>query len=114
MRNLLLLIIVSGLDGICIFLGSVLGHYFSGRGVFVGATISGILGVALATWLASRFGLLEPASYGAVFLGGVVGFVVAAIIAVNNLHGPVIPIASMILIGIGAVSGRLLSGRRAT
>jgi hypothetical protein len=113
MRNLLLFIVVSGLDGICIFLGSVLGHGVSNRGVFVGAIIGGILGVSVATWLASRFSLLENARYGAVFLGGIIGFVVAAIIAVSNLSGPIIPIASVSLIGIGAVSGKWLGSRRA-
>lgn len=113
MRNLLLFIIVSGLDGICILLGSVLGHGVGHRGVFVGAIIGGILGVSIATWLASRFGLLENARYGAVFLGGMIGFVVAAIVAVNNLHGPIIPIASLSLIGIGAVLGKQLSSYRA-
>ncbi len=112
MRNLLLFIAVSGLDGICIFLGSVLGHGVGHRGVFIGAIIGGLLGVSVATWLASRFGLLENARYGAVFLGGMIGFVAAAIVAVNNLRGPIIPIASVSLIGIGAVLGKWLNRRR--
>lgn len=112
MRNLLLFVIVSGLDGICILLGSVLGHGVSNRGVFVGAIVGGILGLSIATWLASYFGLLENARYGAVFLGGIIGFVVAAMIAVSNLRGPIIPLASVSLMGIGAVLGKRLSGRR--
>jgi hypothetical protein len=113
MKNILLFIIVCGVASVCILLGSVLGHGVSNRGVFVGAIIGGILGVSVATWLASRFGLLEKARYDAVFLGGIIGFIVAAIIAVSNLRGPIIPIASVSLIGIGAVLGKRLSGRRA-
>ena len=100
-------------DGICIFLGSVLGHGMGQGGLFVGAIIGGILGVAVAVWLAARFGLLESAGYGATFLGGVIGFIVGAIIAVNNLHGPLIPIASVSLIGIGAILGKMLGRKRA-
>lgn len=113
MKNTLLFIIVCGVAGVSILLGSVLGHGVSNKGVFVGAIIGGMLGVIVATWLASRFGLLEKARFGAVFLGGVIGFVVAAVIAMSNLRGPVIPIASVSLIGIGAVLGKRLGGRRA-
>jgi hypothetical protein len=113
MKNLLLFILACGLAGICIFLGSVFGHGVGKTGLFVGAIIGGILGVAVVVWLAARFGLLENASYSATFLGGVIGFIVAAIIAVNNLRGPVIPAASVGLIGIGAILGKMLSLKRA-
>ena len=113
LKNILLFIIVCGFDVVCIFLGSVLGNGVGKSGLFAGAIIGGILGVALSVWLASRFGLLEKASYGSTFVGGVVGFIVAAVIAVNNLHGPVIPLASVSLIGIGAILGEFVSHRRA-
>ena len=113
MKTILLFIIVCGLAGICIFLGSVLGNGVSKTGLFVGAILGGILGVAAAVWLAARLGLLENAGFGATFLGGVVGFIIAAIIAVNNLSGPVVPVASVSLIGIGAIVGKILSRSRA-
>lgn len=113
MRNILLFILVCGLAGISIFLGSVVGHGVGKSGLFVGAIIGGILGVSLAVWLAVRFGLLENASYSATVIGGVIGFIIAALIAVNNLHGPLIPAASVSLIGIGAIVGKMLGRKRA-
>ena len=113
MKNILLFIVVCGLGGVSIFVGSVLGNGVSKRGLFVGAIVGGVVGVALAVWLAARFGLLEGARYGAPFLGGVVGFAVAAVIAVNNLSGPVIPVASVSLIGLGTILGKMFGRRRA-
>jgi hypothetical protein len=113
LKNILLFILVCGFDGVCIFLGSVLGHGVGQRGLFAGAIIGGIVGVAAAVWLAARLHLLERASYGATFVGGLIGFVVAAVIAVKNLHGPLIPMASVGLIGLGAILGNAVSRNRA-
>jgi hypothetical protein len=113
LKNLLLFLIVSGLDAGCILLGSFMGHSISSIGLFAGAIIGGIVGVAAAVWLAARLGLLDHASYGATFLGGLIGFILAALIAVKNLHGPLIPIASIGLIGLGAILGKAVSRRNA-
>ena len=113
MKNILLFVVACGLGGVCIFLGSVLGNGVSKRGLFVGAVVGGVLGVALAVWLAARFGLLEGAGYGPTLAGGVIGFAVAAVIAVNNLDGPVIPFASVSLIGLGTMLGKMFGRRRA-
>lgn len=112
-KNLLLFLIVSGLDAGCILLGSLMGHSIPRIGLFAGAIIGGIVGVAIAVWLAARLRLLDRASYGATFMGGLIGFVVAAVIAVKNLHGPLIPMASVGLIGVGAILGKLVSSKRA-
>ena len=90
-----------------------MGHSIPSLGLFAGAIIGGIVGVAAAVWLATRFGLLEPASYVATFAGGLIGFVVAAGIAVKNLRGPVIPMAAIGLIGLGALLGKIVSRKRA-
>jgi hypothetical protein len=112
-KNLLLFLIVSALDAICILLGSFLGHSIRSMGLFAGAIIGGTVGVAAAVWLAARLRLLERASYGATFVGGLIGFVVAAVIAVKNLRGPVIPMAAVGLIGLGALLGKIVSHKRA-
>ncbi len=113
LKNLLLFLIVSGLDAGCILLGSFMGHSISSVGLFAGAISGGIVGVAAAVWLAVRLDLLEGASYGVTFLGGLVGFVLAAVIAVKNLHGPLIPMASVALIGLGAILGKAVSRKHA-
>jgi len=113
LKNVLLFFIVCGLAGVCIFLGSVLGNSLGKVGLFSGAFVGGIVGVAAAVWLTARLGLLDRANFGMTFLGGVVGFIVAAVIAVNNLHGPFIPMASVGLIGLGALIGKMLGHKRA-
>jgi hypothetical protein len=86
-----------------------MGHSISTIGIFAGAIGGGIVGVAAAVWLAVGLRLLDRASYVATFLGGLVGFIFAAVIAVKNLHGPLIPMASVGLIGLGAILGKALS-----
>lgn len=113
LKDVLLFFIVCGGGGVCIFLGSVLGNSMGKVGLFSGAVIGGIVGVAAAVWLAIRCGLLDRAAYGAAFLGGVIGFIVTAVIAVKNLRGPLIPMASVGLIGVGAVLGKVLARKRA-
>jgi hypothetical protein len=114
LKNLALFLIVSALDALCILLGSFVGHSVSSIGLFAGAISGGIVGVAAAVWLAARLRLLDGASYGATLLGGLIGFIVAAVLAVKNLHEPVIPIASVALIGLGAILGKAVSGKRAS
>jgi len=113
LKNLLLFLLVSGLDAGCILLGSFMGHSISSIGLFAGAIIGGFVGVAAAVWLAARLGLLDHAGYGTTLLGGLIGFILAAVIAVKNLHGPLIPIASVGLIGLGAILGKTVSRKNA-
>ena len=113
LKNIVLFLVVCGLAAVCIVLGSVLGHSLGKAGLFSGAGIGGIVGVAVAAWLSARVGLLDRANFGVTFLGGVVGFTVAAVIAVNNLHSPLIPMASVALIGLGALIGKMLGQKRA-
>src|SRR6266480_2200472 len=113
LKNLLLFLVVSALDAICVLLGSFMGHSIPSIGLFAGAIIGGVVGVAAAVWLAVRLQLLDRASYSATFLGGLIGFILAAVIAVKNLHGPLIPVASVGLIGLGAILGKAVSRNRA-
>ena len=113
LKNLLLFLIVSALDAFFILLGSFMGHSIRSLGLFAGAIIGGTIGVAAAVWLAARLRLLERASYAATFVGGLIGFVLAAVVAVKNLHGPLIPMASVGLIGLGALLGKIVGHKRA-
>ena len=113
LKNLLLFLIVSALDAFFILLGSFMGHSIRSLGLFAGAIIGGTVGVAAAVWLAARFRLLERPSYAATFVGGLIGFVVAAVIAVKHLRGPVIPMAAVGLIGLGAILGKAVSRKHA-
>ena len=103
---------MSGLDGFSIFLGSIIGHSINNTGVIVGALLGGIAGVGVAVGLAGRFGLLENASRVATLVGGLTGFAVAAVIAVSNLSGPIIPVASVCLIGLGALIGKAVGNKQ--
>lgn len=113
LKDVALFIIVCGVDGVCIILGSVLGHSLGQTGLFAGAIVGGIIGVAAALLLAARLNLLNRSKYGAAFLGGVVGFIIAAIIAVKNLQGPLIPMVSIGIVGAGAIIGKTFGGKRA-
>jgi hypothetical protein len=107
-KDIFTFFIVCVLSGGCIFAGSVLGNSQGKTGLFVGAVIGGFTGVGLAVWLSSRLGLFGPSNPAGALIGGWVGFVLAAVIAVNNLHTPFIPLGSIALIGLGALSGKAL------
>lgn len=111
-KDILFFFLVCLLAGVCIFVGSVLGNSQGRTGLFAGAVLGGFAGVALAVWLSSRLGLTGAASPLASWLGGSLGFILAALIAVNNLHTPVIPVACVGIIGAGALLGRMLARRR--
>jgi len=113
LKNIAFFLVVSGLSAVCIVLGSVIGHSLGKVALFSGALIGGIVGIALAVWLTARFGLLEGRNSLVTFLGGIVGFIIAAVLAVKNLQGPLIPMASVALIGLGALIGKTLGAKRA-
>src|SRR5439155_3894866 len=110
-KNLLLFFLVCTLNGILIFVGSVLGSTVGKPYLFAGAIAGGSFGIAVSAKVASRTGLLEGASYYTVLLWSVIGFGIAAVVAVNNLNGPLIPLASVTLVGLGALLGKFLSRR---
>src|SRR5918993_840861 len=113
LRDLYLFLLVCSLAGFLTFAGSVLGNGMGKTGLFVGAVIGGLAGVGLAVWLSTRIGLLSKANFLPALIGGIVGFIVAAVIAVNNLWTPIIPLASVALIGVGALVGKAIGQRRA-
>jgi hypothetical protein len=111
--NILLFVIVCFLSGAGTVLGSVLGSRLA-NALFVGAIVGGILGILAASWLATRLGLIERSHFVAAAAGAMIGFALAGAVAVTNLHTPLIPLASITLVGLGAVAGnRYLSGAKA-
>ena len=104
-KSLMLWALVSVLGGAGTFLGSVLGHFAGKSGLYIGAMLGGVLGVYFATRIARARRILGVKRFWPGTIGGWLGLVLAAIIAVNHLNTPVIPIASVLLIGLGAAFG---------
>ena len=104
-KTVVLAVLVSFLAGVAILLGSVLGHFFGTAGVFAGAIIGGIIGVVAATRIALKRGIIAPKRFWGATIGGLLGLILAAEIATRNLSTPVIPLATILLIGLGAVFG---------
>jgi hypothetical protein len=97
-----LTMILGGLGGA---LGSMAGHALGSPGLYAGGVIGGLIGVAVAARLAVAFKWIARESFARTAIGAAIGFLVAALIAVNTLSSPVGPVASSLLIGIGAVIG---------
>jgi hypothetical protein len=110
MRRFWLFVLATGLGGLGAVVGSILGNALGARGLYVGALLGGALGVVVAASLGARFGLFSSARVRHAILGGLGGFAVAAVIAVNTLSSPVGPLLSAALIGLGMLFGA--AGRR--
>ena len=105
-KGALLFIMVCLLVGIGLFVGSVLGHGVSKTtGTNPGAIIGGIIGVAAATKIANMRGILGSKRFWPATIGGILGLILAAIIAVHHMDTPLIPLASIPIIGLGALFG---------
>ena len=98
--------ILGGLGG---FLGSVIGAAFGERALFVGGFAGGITIAPLAARFALWRRWITPYQFWPVAAGAALGFVAAALLAVNTLSTPIGPLVSTLLTGIGALAGRRLS-----
>ena len=67
--------------------------------------MGGIVGVAVAVAAAARFDWLSRQDRGSGLVGGIIGFAIAAPIAVANLHTPITPVLICGLAGVGALLG---------
>ena len=114
MRRFWLFALVSGLGAVGAFLGSVLGNAAGKKGLFAGAMLGGALAVVAAVRLGARFRLVPPTRVPHATLGGLGGFALAALVAVNTLSSPIGPILSVALIGLGAVFGAVRRGPAST
>ena len=105
MRPRLTLLLAWLLTGFCTVAVSVAGNAFGKRGLFAGAVAGGVAGVLLSVAIATRLGWLARAERFGATVGGLVGFAIAAPIAVLNLDTPVTPVACTALVGVGVLFG---------
>lgn len=93
------------LTGLGAVFGSILGNSLGKSGLVAGALIGGVAGIGATVVLVSRFRWLPKEDRRGAFVGGVVGFAIAAPIAVANLSTPVTPILICALVGAGLLLG---------
>ena len=94
-----------GLTGFVAVLGSIPGSGLGNTGLFAGAVVGGIAGVVASVAIARRLAWLPAEDAKGALIGGLGGFVIAAIVAVTNLHTPTIPILATSLVGVGVLVG---------
>lgn len=83
----------------------MLGNALGKTGLFAGALIGGLTAIGATVVLVAPFGWLPKEDRSGAFVGGAVGFAVAAPIAVANLHTPVTPFLICALVGVGLLMG---------
>jgi hypothetical protein len=93
------------LAGVGAVIGSILGSAAGKPGLFTGAVVGGVLGVAVAVGAVTKLHWLSPEDRRSALAGGILGFGVAAPIAVTNLHTPVVPLLICGLAGVGLLLG---------
>lgn len=86
-------------------IGSIIGHAAGKAGLFGGAVVGGVFGVGAAVIVVTKLQWLSPLDRRGAFVGGIVGFAVAAPIAVTNLHTPITPVLICGLAGVGLLLG---------
>lgn len=105
-KGALLFVLVCLLAGIGLFIGSVLGHGVSKTvGTNVGAIIGGIAGILAATKIAVARKILGTKRFWPANTGAVLGLILAALIATHHMDTPVVPLLSILIIGLGALFG---------
>jgi hypothetical protein len=89
--------------------GSIVGNAAGKTGLFVCAFVGGLLAAAGAASFSARVGWIDATRRRHAMFGAMAGFALAAVIAVTNLHTPVIPVLATALAGVGAVLGGTLA-----
>jgi hypothetical protein len=93
------------LSGLGAVLGSILGNAAGKTGLFAGAVVGGVLGVVAAVVALTKLHWVLGEERRSALVGGIVGFGVAAPIAVTNLHTPITPVLACGLTGVGLLLG---------
>jgi hypothetical protein len=94
--------VLGGLGGA---LGSIVGHAFGPRGLWVGGVAGGLLASLLSARVAVWRRWVAPGQYWGTAVGAGAGFLAAAAVAARTLSSPVGPALSTALVGLGAVLG---------
>ena len=105
MARLKLFVTACFLGGVGGAAGSMLGHSFGSRGLWLGGILGGLLAAVLVARLAAWRGWIERPAMRGTAVGAALGFLAAAAVVTQTLSSPVGPIASTLLIGAGAVLG---------
>lgn len=85
--------------------GSILGGLLGNAALFIGGVIGGAGAVVMAVVVMVRFGWVAREVRLGAIIGGVIGFAIAAMLAVTNLRSPIVPILSSALSGVGVLLG---------
>ena len=93
------------LCGTGMFSGSISGHAVSRSGLFIGAVVGGICGIMLAALMMLKWKVLQKDRFFSTIIWGLVFFGTALLFAVTNLNSPVIPLLSILFVGLGSVVG---------
>lgn len=101
--------LIGGIGGA---VGSMVGHGLGRGGLLVGGFFGGVLFVIAGGFLSARVGWIRRSQRFWANAGGVLGFLLACMVALATLSSPLGPILSTLLIGTGAVFGALV-GRSA-
>jgi hypothetical protein len=109
MRRVYLFVASCLLAGIGGAVGSILGNGLGGKGLWIGGVLGGLLGATSAAVVSRALGWIMPTQVRATATGAALGFLIAALIAVNTLSSPIGPALSTALVGIGALIGARLS-----
>jgi uncharacterized membrane-anchored protein len=97
--------------GSATFLGSVAGHSIGKNALLVLAIVGGIAGIYISCKIIIRLRGFKPSAFRNMFIGGIIGYLAAAIIAVIFLHYPFIVIASIILPASGVMAGHNIGNK---
>jgi hypothetical protein len=106
MRHVKLFILLVAAGGFGGAVGSMVGAAFnSNTSLFIGGFAGGLITSPLAALFAARRGWIDRARTRATAIGAAIGFLAAAIIAVNSLSTPIGALLSPLLVGVGGLIG---------
>lgn len=104
MRKVFLFLVMCLAPGAGAVAGSILGNALGKTGLMIGAVLGGLIGVTAGVRFSAARGWIARDRAPRVYVFSAVGFLVAALLAGNNLWTPLIPLGSTVIIGIAALA----------